>query len=593
MFTQFFKKERTTQRHLFILAGVVLLAFGPSLAGNVLGDDVILLRTVRTISWSPADLSQEFRWGQEDFTNGWMPEEFDGFVLQYFRPVFVTTLKIDYALWGTWTPGYHLTNLIFYLLIVFLVYTWGADFGIDKRGQLLLGVLFILYTPNQMTVNLVNSRTELVAAVFILASVISLGRFYAKRNPLFYLAAIFSGILAFGSKENAVMLPLLHCCAAAFLYPPRARKETHGVRLRILSILPFFVMLPVYFYLRDQALGGFPIPLKGFYFHHPADPGFAAFLLSKISHAVIALVYQVPAVIMPLIIERSMPILTFAVLWAVVTLIVAYRWMKPPFRYFLITWAVLSLAPSMPFGLNPIYYFVCSPVIVLFYVFLYRAFADSPVAWQAKLARRTLTAALIYGLVVCAGLGIAARFGGQLSRDLAQTTIDLLDENAEVEEVFFLDMPPAASYLIPTIRYQAEAHADKKYYVLSFVADVLETTSSEIIQQDATSFDLFPGDRAFLKSGIEEVMLAREIEPYQPGMIARHPEYEMEIIEVESDPIADEDGFINAVRHHFKFPPKGKKGVLDLRYRFNRPLASPDRLFLKVVGTEVEKVEFY
>jgi hypothetical protein len=41
--------------------------------------------------------------------------QFDGHVYIFYRPLGFASLFLDYRLWHDWTPGYHLTNLVFHI----------------------------------------------------------------------------------------------------------------------------------------------------------------------------------------------------------------------------------------------------------------------------------------------------------------------------------------------------------------------------------------------------------------------------------------------------------------------------------------------
>lgn len=593
MFKRLLEKERSVSQDLLILTLTLFVAYGSALGADVIGDDLILIRNTRLATWSFQDLAQTFRWDQYVITDGWLPPAFDGFVLQYFRPVVMATIKLDYTLWETWPVGYHLTNIVLYLFIVFIVYFWGADFGLDRPRRLLLGILLILYTLNAMAVIQINGRTETVSAVFILLSIMCLGRFYRDRNPILYATAFAVAVLAFGSKENAVMLPLFHIAAALFLYPPRGADRRSEIRLRVLAILPFFALVPAYFYVRAAAVGGFKMPLGGFYLHQPGDPGFAEFILAKMAHGVIALIYQVPGLIMPMLLEKSWALMLVSVAVAIPTAIAILRWLNPPFRYFLVAWILLSLAPTIPIGLNPIHYFLCSPVIVILYVHLYQSFSTSLVPWKVKTAKVLLSVVVVYGLVISIAWGITVRIGGGPVRNIADSTVQALDQNPAAKEVFFLDVPTVLLYMVPAIRYQSEKYADRAYFILSPGPGVFSSGHSEIVQRDAYTFDLRATQGALLRSGMEEVLLSRRLPPLSPGMVAHHSEYEIEILEVESEPSLEGGWMMRRLRRHFEFPPENQTGILALRFRFQSPLASQDLLFLQIEGYDVSRVEFH
>ncbi len=586
------EESRMTIRDIALLVGLVILAFGPSLASNVLTDDLILIRNARDISWSFQNLATSFRLEHPDYTAGWLPGPFNHFSLQYFRPVIMASLKLDSALWNDWPPGFHITNILFFTVMVLLVVRWARDFGLNRPDRLLLGALFILYTPNQMAVNVIASRTELIADVFLLASVIWLGRFYASRKPLFFIGAFVAGLLALGSKENAVMLPLLHGVAALFLYRPAGDEPGGGIKVRLLALTPFFLMVPAYFALRSAMLGGFPPPLKGFYFHHPLDPGFTQFLISKLIHAALTLVYQFPILLPPVLIQYSVPTAILTGLIAIITLIAVYRETRPPFRFFMLFWIGVCIAPTLPMGLNPIYYFLCSPVMAVFYVFMYRKYRATSVSWQPRLAKVLLVSALVFGLLNAIGGAVTAYLIGEPSRVTARETAEILGSKPEVQSVFFVDLPPAGFDLVPAIRFKYEEHAAKQFYLLSIRENLFDPAACDITQVDAYAFELRPKGGALLKIGVEEGFLGYPLDRFAPGMKASHPDYDMEVIEAEAEGGESEAGLLTRLKRHYRIPPASQNGIAVLRYRFKTPLATSDRLFLQLTQDGLKEIPF-
>lgn len=561
--------------------GLVLLTYAASLAGTFAGDDFILVRNARNASWSFADLARAFQWDEETITDGWLPPDFQDFRLHYFRPVVMASLKLDLALWGERAAGFYFTNIALYLLITLLVYRWGADFGLGARGRFLLGILFAAWSVNQLAVNQINGRTELVAGVFVLASVISLGQFHRGGGSAAYSLALGAAVLALGSKENAVMLPLFHTLAAAFLYPPEPIGRD-GWRRRVWVVAPFYALIPAYFAVRSVYLDGFPVPPGGFYFHDPGEPGFLVFFLAKLAHAPLALFYQVPALVYPAIIERSPALLAVALVAAAATAFVVLRWMRPPFRYFFIGWLVICLAPTATMGHNPIYYLLCAPVVVVLYVKLHEAGCNSSVRWRARAARAMIPASIVFGVLVSTGNAIAVRASGVLPRAAAERVAAYLDAHPEVEEVFLIDVPWTCGYLVPAIRFAAERHADKAFTVLSVTADIAGEVPSRITAADAHTIELRPASGAYLRTGLEPIFMARPLPRFRAGMSARDPAYTIEISEVEEAYIREEGPLLQAIREGLDAPPETQRGVLALRYRFTEPLEAPGRAFLQL-----------
>lgn len=575
-------------RDPLVLAGCLFLAYGSSLVGSLVADDLILLGNAREATWSIGDLSRAFHIGCEDITDGWVSPRMEQYRLSFFRPVCVASLKADYALWGHWAPGYHLTNLLLQLAVVLLVYAWGRDFGFDLRARFLMALLFILYVPNMLSVGWVSGRTELISAALVLTSVMCLGRFHSNRSPGLFALSFAAYVLAMGTKENAVIIPFLHVLAAAFLY--RSDGKARGeLKRRALAVLPFFALLPVYFGLRWWALGGFPLPPKSFYYHPVTDPDFVRFALTKVSHTVLALVYQLPSVILPVFLERSLPVLAVMIAAAVATMAALFRWVEGPLRYFALGWVVLALAPTLPVGLNPVYYYLCSPVMAALYVLLYRRFSES----HGARAGAMLKWAVALGFVLCAASGPIIRFGGEMNRRVGRGVMEILEANPDVERVYLLDISGGSLYVVPQVRLANSDYEDVEFHVLGMSSSFLGRTSSEVSQVDAFTFECRPDSGTYFSTGLEQVFFAQDILEFRTGAKVGQGDYEIEVAGVAPNfELREERPILKLLRDHFGLPGKGQWGVTALRYRFDRPLGSDDAVFVQVVGSQVRQIVF-
>lgn len=581
--------ERTARRDLTVLAICLLAAYGSSLVGSLVADDLMLLRNVRNAEWSFGELSRAFHIGCEDLTDGWMSPRMEQYRLAFFRPVCSALLKADLLLWGDWGPGYHLTNLLLQLIVVFLVYAWGRDFGFDRSQRFLMALFFTIYVPNMLAVSWVSGRTELISAALILTSVMALGKFHGTGNPLHFTVSFAAYLLAMGTKENAVIIPFLHILSALLLYKDTPR----SMKSKAVAILPFLAILPLYFMARSWALGGFPLPPKSFYYHPVNDPEFIRFALVKISHTILTLVYQLPSFVLPVFLERSFPALLLMAFGAVATLMLLARWVKGPLRYFILGWIVIALAPTLPIGLNPVYYYLSSPVIAALYVLLYGKFASSPIQWQVRAAKLTLKSAIVAGFILCALSGPIIRFGGDKSRRVAQSALEILQERPGVETVYLFDISGSCLYLVPEIRFANSAYEDVEFHLMNLNSAFLGSAGSEMTQLDGRSFECRPTTGSYFSTGLEQVFFAQEIIDFQAGMKVRHDDYEIEIAEVEPNYNSrDEWALSKALRNHFRLPGKKQVGVTKLRYRFDSPLESEGRIFLGVDAGQVKEIDF-
>ena len=141
----------------------------------------------------------------------------------FSRPVSRLSLALNYYLGGRDVFGYHLGNLAIHLVTTIFLYlfvlhalrlpTVRARYGPNAYSLALLTAVFWSIHPIQtQAVTYVVQRMACLSAMFyVMAMVFFLkGREAPARHAKggFFLLTVLSGLLSFGSKENAIMLPL-------------------------------------------------------------------------------------------------------------------------------------------------------------------------------------------------------------------------------------------------------------------------------------------------------------------------------------------------------------------------------------------------
>lgn len=130
----------------------------------------------------------------------------------YYRPLFALSFLIDFWLWGNNPSGYHLTNLLLFLVVVWLVFVVSRCLFADARVALLAMGLFTLHPIHVEPVAWVSARPDVLAALGMLLALLGYHRFRQGTGPLRWLA-LGGSLLAFAfgllSKEMAVSLPAI------------------------------------------------------------------------------------------------------------------------------------------------------------------------------------------------------------------------------------------------------------------------------------------------------------------------------------------------------------------------------------------------
>jgi len=164
-----------------------------------------------------------------------------------YRPVTVASFALEIAAAGGAHPSVsHAINLILHAAVCWLLYSLAVGCGIEPVAALLAGLLFATCPSKSEAVANVVGRSELLAALFTLASV-RLALQAGVRSAAWAAAACV--LLACGSKETGlVALPLVVLVAldgrkprdAVGLIAPSVLAGTLFVVLRTRALLAFF-----------------------------------------------------------------------------------------------------------------------------------------------------------------------------------------------------------------------------------------------------------------------------------------------------------------------------------------------------------------
>jgi hypothetical protein len=184
---------------------LAVLPFAPSLGGAFVYDDHALIEE-RSAIHSLARLPELWR---GEFWQGLTPVHF-----RYLRPVVSTSYALDWALYGGAPAGFHLTNLLLHGSVAWLLFCamrrWAP--GSATSGALAATVAWAWHPSKVEAVSWIAGRTDLLCALGILIACAGVHRRLSNaadtgRRAGGVLLEIAGLVLAFGSKESAVVLP--------------------------------------------------------------------------------------------------------------------------------------------------------------------------------------------------------------------------------------------------------------------------------------------------------------------------------------------------------------------------------------------------
>ena len=203
-----------------VLVAVTMLAYGPSYHGGFLWDDDDYI------------VNNELLTAPDGWQRIWFSLDSPS---QYF-PLTYSTFRIEHALWGLNTTGYHWVNLLLHIGNSLLVWAVLARLGVP--GAWLAAMIFALHPVQVESVAWITERKNVLMGFFFLLTLLAWIAFVDQRTRrpwFFYLLALIAYVLALSAKATACTLP-----TALFLVL-WLQKRPITMR-RLIQMLPFVIL---------------------------------------------------------------------------------------------------------------------------------------------------------------------------------------------------------------------------------------------------------------------------------------------------------------------------------------------------------------
>jgi hypothetical protein len=185
----------------------------------------------------------------------------------FYRPATSLSLGADWALWGLWPIGYHLTDLVLHMVATLLLWLLLSRIWCDVLPRdslegrvghgmaLAAAALFAVYPVHAEIVPAIARRAELLVGVCLFACLLALWRRLHGGGLGAAIVATGACVLGLAAKETGLIIPahaalLGVCCAAGGDWRQRLR-QTLG------PMTPLLAATAVYLVVRVLVLGGF------------------------------------------------------------------------------------------------------------------------------------------------------------------------------------------------------------------------------------------------------------------------------------------------------------------------------------------------
>lgn len=244
----------TVQRRALCCAAAIFalawFAYGLSLAGDYVFDDL------HSVRGNPAlhDLGNLGRFWTD-------PSAFSSGLGRMYRPVLLTSLALNWAFdpapWSL-KAG----NVLLHAAVAALAFAWFWRFSRRLGASAVVAALFAVHPLASEAVNLVSARSELLAALgMLLALHAHLQWERGGYRVLAVLGMVAGAVVACGSKETGVVLPVLAAAQAYWLRRDRAFAARW--RRSLCGLVPLVAVAVLYLLARRLLLGEATVQLLG------------------------------------------------------------------------------------------------------------------------------------------------------------------------------------------------------------------------------------------------------------------------------------------------------------------------------------------
>ena len=129
----------------------------------------------------------------------------------YYRPILTLSFSIESILFYDNPKIYHLTNIIFFILALYLMYVFLSKLNLNKTILKLLIILFSVHPILTSSVVWIPARNDTLLAIFVFLSFIFFIKYLETNKTKNLILYILFWIISLFTKETAILF--------LFLYP--------------------------------------------------------------------------------------------------------------------------------------------------------------------------------------------------------------------------------------------------------------------------------------------------------------------------------------------------------------------------------------
>lgn len=235
---RFQRLQRDPGRLLLLCALIAAaLAYAPTLRRGIVNyDDTWLIRDNAVLQQPSLDSLRTVLFDLESPRRAGLGAE--------YLPVRDLSIMVDFALWGHRYGGFHLTNLVIYLLALVVWFFALEAWGIDRRICGIAVLIWALHPSHAEAVAWLSERKGLLALLFGGGCALAYARFRVGRSAWYLVAATVLAVLAVWSKAPAVFTVGV-LAGLELVLPGRRSRRRSAVGLGAVGAITALAYIPV------------------------------------------------------------------------------------------------------------------------------------------------------------------------------------------------------------------------------------------------------------------------------------------------------------------------------------------------------------
>jgi hypothetical protein len=160
------------------------------------------------------------------------------------RPVRLASFYLDTMIFGKNHIGYHISNILYYMVLSTLVYFFSRRICPDRFLAAAVTLLFVAHPLHTEGVAYISGRKDVLGGIFGFASLICYDRYMGAQRRRDGLLTVLLFLLAIGTKEIYAVLPILYLALSYYRGSPFRKQKVFYIA--VISGVTIFLLYVIF-----------------------------------------------------------------------------------------------------------------------------------------------------------------------------------------------------------------------------------------------------------------------------------------------------------------------------------------------------------